>query len=35
MGVEGLPIASGVKDMILLMTIYLYARCSSSISPML
>ena len=35
MGIEGLPVASGVKDMILLMTIYLYARCSSSISPVL
>ena len=35
MGIEGLAVASGVKDTILLITIYLYARCSPQISEVL
>ena len=35
MGVEGLPVASGVKDAILLLAIYFYARCSPLVSPVL
>ena len=35
MGVKGLPVASGVKDTILFMGLYLYARCSSEVSHVL
>ena len=35
MGVEGLAAASGVKDAILLLVVYLYARCSPQISQVL
>ena len=29
LGVEGLPLANGLKDVILLLTIYLYAKYST------
>lgn len=35
MGIEGLPIANGVKDAILLLTIFFYTRCSPEISKVL
>ena len=34
-GIAGLAYASSVKDAILLLTVYLYARCSSKIAEVL